>query len=784
MAIPYSNSQLQQMLATEQGQMQLLQTPGLTQSEVSQILQYATPTVRQQYQMMVTQQNLGRIAGVSPGTQLNTSVPGYSFPSMPNPGYVQDPFINPGAADRRQSAQDMLDRTDRTQAPLPTVNSPGYDPQTGYRQNPYTGQWEPPQQRSPENYPKAAFDERNGYNIPAANAAYQGLIKQGKSPEQARAEIDQKLGVGTAYASGVDQWRMAGEVLGEVQKTAPPRPATEQPLAGNQLAPAGPGQQGPPQARQQAGSTGGMSPAQQGSMAYSYAQGANTAPGGTGLAGAFLQGAQGGPGYGSYANAGYISEQMGNTPEQTELLNIMMQIQNLESGLSATNSWSTGRSRQNQTAQRIETQKQLDALRARAKVLQGGGPSAYVEPEKTMVKYDPRTNLTTTRTNATGQVVSSVAPTAPQTPQAASGPVYSTMPAYGAPAASQTPAVQSQQLATQYQTALDAANAANDARFQEAKTETLGLRDRTMAGISTLGDTQRRDINDGLTQAQANTTQSAINRGLYNTTILDSLQQGNQRTADRANQSLEESLNRQRIDADMATTQAYTGLLERKNDIGPDPSQLIGLSQGLGQYGGTPIEQGAPLANSGGTSMASSYFPQQQQPAQQQNPYAPGGIVNDSGFSVSGKRQAHGGFTDLNGNPMQNPTKQYYQNPNLNPYGYPIDPGFSVSGSTPNYTQGYGVETNRGFLGYDTAQSPTISNGLATPWNSPMDPTLAQRNQAAAQAYGASLGFGTPAIGGTGALTPQPTLMPTAINNQMTSMDVERLKARQTYAGV
>lgn len=642
MAIPYSNAQLQQMLATEDGQLQLLLTPGLTPNEVNQILQTASPRVRQQYQMQQTLGNIGRIGGVAPGSQLNTAVPGYSFPTMPSPGYVQDPFISEGAAERRRRAEEILKQTDPTNAPLPTVNSPGYDPQTGYRQNPYTGQWEPPQTRTPENYTKAAFNPQTGYNIPAANAAYQGLIQQGKTPEQAKAAVDRAIGLGTAGTSAFDQWRMAGELLGEVRSQAPAQPRQEAPLAAPKPAAA------QTTSTTAQGSQGG-SPAAAGAAAYQYAQGANVAPSGTGLAGAFVQGAQGGPGYGTYGNAGFISDQMGNSPDVTRELEIIMELQNLHSAISSTSSWDTGRSRVNKTAQRIQMEQRMADLQAELQRIRN--PQSAPAPARAV-----RRKVSMAAALAALQQA--------QTPQTvlmpAYGPQAQQMPTYAAPATyAQTPQVQAQDLAAGYQTALDAANAANDARYQTAVQETLGLRDRTMEGINSLGDTQRRDIDDNLARANANTTQSAINRGLYNTTILDSLQQGNQRTADRANQSLEESLNRQRIDADLATTQNYTGLLERKNDVPPDPSQLINLSQGLGQSGGLPAVPGAPIANTGGTAMAPSYFPQQQQqtPAGTVNPYAPvANAANDMGFGVIAKRSPGGPWTDGSGNPVPDPT--------------------------------------------------------------------------------------------------------------------------------
>lgn len=159
-------------------------------------------------------------------------------------------------------------------------------------------------------------------------------------------------------------------------------------------------------------------------------------------------------------------------------------------------------------------------------------------------------------------------------------------------------------LVQQYQDAHNKANEANESRYKEILQGYDSLHGRAMADLSGMGNTQRADINRSYQGQSANVYNSLVNRGFGNSSLPTTMQAGVMRNRDEAHSRLNESLARQRIGYDTAITQGKLGVMERRNDVGPDPNQLIALAQGLGRGGygsgfrmGSPIGIGAGLRN-------------------------------------------------------------------------------------------------------------------------------------------------------------------------------------------
>lgn len=126
-------------------------------------------------------------------------------------------------------------------------------------------------------------------------------------------------------------------------------------------------------------------------------------------------------------------------------------------------------------------------------------------------------------------------------------------------------------LIQQYQQAQQQANAANEARYQQA----LGLTD-------ILGTTGRTRIAQQAAQQQASAQQSLISRGLANTTITGAASRGIASDAEMQRQALEESVAGQKI-----------GLMQSKIEQGPDLGMFAGLLQAAASQPQSPT---APIS--------------------------------------------------------------------------------------------------------------------------------------------------------------------------------------------
>lgn len=142
-----------------------------------------------------------------------------------------------------------------------------------------------------------------------------------------------------------------------------------------------------------------------------------------------------------------------------------------------------------------------------------------------------------------------------------------------------------QTLAGAYQAALDKANAANEARYQQLIGGYDELRGSIAGGLKDVGNQEFRDIDRTYKSMGSDVYQRLVNRGFANSTLPATQQMGVERERSAARSRLASDLAQQKAGYESSIAQAKLGMMERRNDVGPDPGQMIALSQGLGQAG-------------------------------------------------------------------------------------------------------------------------------------------------------------------------------------------------------
>jgi hypothetical protein len=142
-------------------------------------------------------------------------------------------------------------------------------------------------------------------------------------------------------------------------------------------------------------------------------------------------------------------------------------------------------------------------------------------------------------------------------------------------------------LASDYQKKLDEANAANEERYGQILEGYSGLRDRVLGGMENLGQSQLTEAKRMYDQSLAGTTADMAGRGLSGTTVGASIRQGTDRGYQDAVQGIQEATQARRASADAELTAAKLGAIERREDTGPDFSNLMLMTQGMaaGGYG-------------------------------------------------------------------------------------------------------------------------------------------------------------------------------------------------------
>lgn len=144
------------------------------------------------------------------------------------------------------------------------------------------------------------------------------------------------------------------------------------------------------------------------------------------------------------------------------------------------------------------------------------------------------------------------------------------------------------------QSQTDAANRANEERYEDTL---AGYWDRYMRGIQNMmgaGQQEAADINEAAQGQGAALRQGLTARGLSNSTIMDNMNAGVERER-RADQGrLQERLRNQFAQLDASLSGDVLGVMERRDDVQPDYGQFLQLAQMLGVSGldGGMVQQG------------------------------------------------------------------------------------------------------------------------------------------------------------------------------------------------
>lgn len=141
-------------------------------------------------------------------------------------------------------------------------------------------------------------------------------------------------------------------------------------------------------------------------------------------------------------------------------------------------------------------------------------------------------------------------------------------------------------IASAVQSGTDQANAANQVRYNQGLGVLSGGANsaqnyitQAITNSDKVGGQARERVGMDLANAQGRTAQSAVSRGIGNTTILDSLQRGNTKDAEFANQGIDEqmanrksALNLQQANQANQGAGSIAGFIANRNDIAPDLS--------------------------------------------------------------------------------------------------------------------------------------------------------------------------------------------------------------------
>jgi hypothetical protein len=163
----------------------------------------------------------------------------------------------------------------------------------------------------------------------------------------------------------------------------------------------------------------------------------------------------------------------------------------------------------------------------------------------------------------------------------------------GTPKAPQFKLDNPQSIADSVANSTNQANTANDKRYGQGLNVLTsgynsagGMIGEAMNNTSYSGQSQRRDIRQQLVNDQAKTQQSAVSRGIGNTTIVDSLQAGNQRVANNAMsdvnaqvQAQQNALRLQQANNFTGGANSIAGFIGGRNDMAPDLGTFAQLIQ-------------------------------------------------------------------------------------------------------------------------------------------------------------------------------------------------------------
>lgn len=256
---------------------------------------------------------------------------------------------------------------------------------------------------------------------------------------------------------------------------------------------------------------------------------------------------------------------------------------------------------------------------------------------------------------------------------------------------------QQQELSQQYQQQLDAANAANNARYEDIIRGYQDNQANIDSYLTNQGQQQTEDVNRSYERLGASNRQDLISRGLGNTTVLSSTERGIEEDRQRALRNSQEQIDRQRLTYQTAAQSDLLGAMERRTDAGPDYNQLIGLSQGLGN------SQNSVPATGGYGNQVESSIPAygQNQGGGYQAPnstgistFAPSGQTNGMGESVNSRGQSESQY-------LYDQSQQNNNQANLDRLQHLANTGQAPAGSNNERALGYAEFANLSELDQD-----------------------------------------------------------------------------------
>lgn len=147
-------------------------------------------------------------------------------------------------------------------------------------------------------------------------------------------------------------------------------------------------------------------------------------------------------------------------------------------------------------------------------------------------------------------------------------------------------------LFNQFQTAYDEGKAANLARYKQIKTGYQDRYDRGMKMLDGFGEQMGTDINNRSLQATGKAQQSLMNRGLGNTTVVDSVNRGIEADRSAEQRRLGEQITGMRMGADAQLAGDKLQFMERRTDTYPSQEFLAQLAMQMGEAGYGPWGMG------------------------------------------------------------------------------------------------------------------------------------------------------------------------------------------------
>jgi len=136
-----------------------------------------------------------------------------------------------------------------------------------------------------------------------------------------------------------------------------------------------------------------------------------------------------------------------------------------------------------------------------------------------------------------------------------------------------------------YSNSLASANAANEQRYQQLLSGYRELGKRAEGYLEGQGDSAKEDIEQNYRDASSSTYNTLVNRGFANSSLMSTMQQGNLRNMAREQSRVDEQVNRQKLEADMAISDRLARVIENRTDLGPNVDQGVQMAQQLGQMG-------------------------------------------------------------------------------------------------------------------------------------------------------------------------------------------------------